>query len=506
MSAIKRLPHVAAVTLAALCAGSTGLAAANIDASLQDRANPILPTQDFSKAEEFEVLQGGAATSRKHTVDRNAFSQPSGNLDFKRVFDFKIGNGIFRKIWVSAPASTEASDGLGPLFNARSCQECHLKDGRGHPPAGNWPEDSAISMLMRLSIPPQNDEHLKALKASLISTVDEPTYGGQLQDFAIQGHDSEGRIHITYEEVPVRLKDGTELSLRKPTYTISEPGFGKMHADVMMSPRVANPMIGLGLLEAVPEEDIVALADPDDRDGDGISGRPNRVWSREHKKVMLGRFGWKAGQPTISQQTAAAFAGDMGISTPLLPGGAGDCTPVQTACVSAPNGNTARLGNVEASPTMFDLVVFYSQNLAVPRRRNEKDATVLAGKKLFYEAGCTSCHRPKFVTGRDGIQPELAGQLIWPYTDMLLHDMGEGLADNRPEGVANGREWRTPPLWGLGLTKDVNGHTFFLHDGRARGVMEAILWHGGEAEAAKQRVVEMSTDERAQLLSFLNSL
>ena len=486
----------------------TGTAAMLVSsvATADESADAVLPTKDFTKAESFEVLQGGAATSRKQTFDRNAFSQPSGNLDFKRVFDFKVGNGIFRKIWVSAPASTEASDGLGPLFNARSCQECHLKDGRGHPPAGNWPEDSAISMLMRLSIPPQNDEHRKALKASLISTVDEPTYGGQLQDFAIQGHNSEGRIHITYEEVPVRLKDGTEVSLRKPAYTISEPGFGNMHADVMMSPRVANPMIGLGLLEAVPEKDILALADPDDRDSDGISGRPNRVWSQEHKKVMLGRFGWKAGQPTISQQTAAAFAGDMGISTPLNPGGSGDCTKAQSACLAAPSGNTPRLGNVEASPEMFDLVAFYSRNLGVPRRRDHKEPEVLAGKKLFYEAGCVACHRPKFVTGRDGIQPELAGQLIWPYTDMLLHDMGDGLADNRPEGVANGREWRTPPLWGIGLTKEVNGHTFFLHDGRARGLLEAILWHGGEAEAAKERVTAMTRDERAKLIAFLNSL
>ncbi|MGI9413198.1 MAG: di-heme oxidoredictase family protein [Hyphomicrobiales bacterium] len=475
-------------------------------ASAGDPAGVTAPTQDFTTAEPLEALPGGAATSKKHTVDRNAFSQPSGNLDFKHEFDFRIGNGIFRKTWVTAPASTEASDGLGPLFNARACQNCHLKDGRGHPPSANWPEDNAISMLVRLSIPPQTDAQRMALEKYLISAVDEPVYGGQLQDFAIQGQNSEGQIHIAYEELPVRFSDGTTVSLRKPAYTITDPGFGAMHPDVMLSPRVANPMIGLGLLEAVRADDILALADPDDRDGDGISGRPNRVWSLEHKKVMLGRFGWKAGQPTIAQQTAAAFAGDMGISSPLMPGGAGDCTKAQTACLAAPDGNTLRLGSVEASPGMFDLVVFYSRNLAVPRRRGEKDPQVLAGKKLFYGSGCISCHRPKFVTGRDGVQPGLAGQLIWPYTDMLLHDMGEGLADNRPEGAASGREWRTAPLWGIGLTETVSGHTFFLHDGRARSLEEAILWHGGEAEAAKQRVLSMSADDRARLIAFLMSL
>ena len=277
------MPLWVCVRAAAALAGAAAMLCSTVVAA-DDPADVARPAQDFSRAEPLEALQGGAATSRKHTIDRNAFSQASGNLDFKREFDFKIGNGIFRKTWVSAPASTEASDGLGPLFNARSCQGCHLKDGRGHPPSANWPEDNAISMLMRLSIPPQSDEHRSALKARLISTVDEPTYGGQLQDFAIHGQDSEGQIHIEYEEMPVRLSDGTEISLRKPTYTITEPGFGKMHADVMMSPRVANPMIGLGLLEAIKAQDILALADPDDRNGDGISGRPNRVWSQEHKK------------------------------------------------------------------------------------------------------------------------------------------------------------------------------------------------------------------------------
>ena len=161
---------------------------------------------------------------------------------------------------------------------------------------------------------------------------------------------------------------------------------------------------------------------------------------------------------------------------------------------------------VEASAALFDLLVFYTRNLGVPARRDIGEPQVLAGKRLFYEANCIGCHTPKFVTRRDSIGEEQSFQLIWPHTDLLLHDMGEGLADGRPEGEANGREWRTPPLWGIGLTKTVSGHTLFLHDGRARNLLEAILWHGGEAEASKERVVAMTREERAALLAFLRSL
>ena len=466
---------------------------------------PALPST-FERPEPGEARPGGDATSKQTSVNRNSFSQSSGNLPFKREFDFKIGNGLFRKLWASAPASTEASDGLGPLYNARGCQRCHLRDGRGHPPAANWPDDDAISLLMRLSIQPRTVEHGEMLKSKRALSIDDPVYGGQLQDFAIQGHKVEGRIHIDYEEIEVTLDDGTVVTMSKPTYSIADLGYGPLHGEIMMSPRIANQMIGLGLLEAIAEEDILALADVPDRDSDGISGRPNMVWSVELEKIVLGRFGWKAGQPTVREQSAAAFLGDLGLSTSLHPEGAGECTTAQALCRDAPDGNTPRLGNVEVSDTMLDLVDFYARNLAVPERRDVDDPDVLAGKALFHKSGCISCHRPKFVTAKDYRQPELAGQTIWPYTDLLLHDMGEGLADNRPEGDAHGREWRTPPLWGIGLTEAVSGHTRFLHDGRARSLLEAILWHGGEAEAARDNVAAMTAHERAQLLRFLNSL
>ena len=460
------------------------------------------PTQDFSKAEPYERRPAGKATVFK-PLNRNAFSHPSANMPFKRERDFRVGNGIFRKIWVSAPSSTTSSDGLGPLFNARACQRCHLKDGRGRPPAAG---ERAVTMFLRLSIPPETEAEQVALREHRQTVIPEPTYGGQLQNFSTQGIQAEGEMTIAYEETPIALDDGEVVSLRAPTYGVSGLHYGPLHPETMLSPRVAPPVIGMGLLEAIGEADILAGADPEDRDGDGISGRANIVWSDEIGKSMLGRFGWKAGNPTVSQQAAAAFRGDVGISTPLYASPYGDCTAAQGTCREAPHGGASAANTVEASAALFDLLTFYTRNLGVPARRDIGDPQVLEGKRLFYDANCTGCHRPKFVTRRDSIGEEQSFQLIWPYTDLLLHDMGAGLADDRPEGEATGREWRTPPLWGIGLTETVSGHTFFLHDGRARNLLEAILWHGGEAQAAKERVVAMTGEERAALLAFLRSL
>ena len=338
------------------------------------------------------------------------------------------------------------------------------------------------------------------------TVIPEPTYGGQLQNFSIQGVPAEGEMTIAYRETAITLADGQVVGLRAPSYGVSGVHYGPLHPETMLSPRVAPPVIGMGLLEAIAEADILAGADPEDRDGDGISGRANIVWSDELGRPILGRFGWKAGNPTVSQQAAAAFRGDVGISTPLYPPPHGDCTVAQEVCQDAPHGGASAEHTVEASAALVDLLNFYTRNLGVPARRDIGDPQVLEGKRLFYDANCTGCHTPKFVTRRDSIGEEQSFQLIWPYTDLLLHDMGEGLADGRPEGEANGREWRTPPLWGIGLTETVSGHTFFLHDGRARSLLEAILWHGGEAEAAKERVVAMTGEERAALLAFLQSL
>ena len=461
----------------------------------------VAPTTDFSKPEKFEEKPAGAASVRaRPTTD--AFSIPSGNMAFEREADFKLGDGLFRKTWVPAPSSTKASDGLGPLFNARGCQDCHLKDARGHVPDG--PDASRVSMFLRLSVPGGT---APAEIEGYLATLPEPTYGGQLQDLAVEGHAAEAQMQIEFTEVPVTLADGTVVSLRAPSYSISDPGYGAFSPDVMISPRVAPQMIGLGLLESIPAADILAQEDPEDADGDGISGRASIVMSAEFGVPMLGRFGLKGGAPTIKEQSAGAFSGDMGLSTWLHPSPAGDCTAVEADCISAPVGQEPDVRDgLEVDKQSLDLVTFYARNLGVPERRNLDDAEVMRGKEVFYSLGCTSCHTPKYVTNRLADQPEQSFQLIWPYTDLLLHDMGKGLADNRPDGRATGSEWKTPPLWGIGLTKQVNGHGELLHDGRARSVLEAVLWHGGEAQSARDAVVQLSTADRDALIAFLESL
>ncbi len=442
----------------------------------------------------------GAATVRR--FDAAAFSQPSANMTFERQLDFRVGDGIFRKLWVPSPSSTKSSDGLGPLLNARGCQSCHLRDGRGRPPEAS---EAATSMVLRLSIPPQTDADHRALASYMRAATPEPTYGGQLQNFSVNGLLAEGRMTIAYTEYPVTLADGEVVRLRKPRYGVAELNYGPLHRQTMISPRVAPPMIGLGLLEMIPEEALLKYADPEDADGDGIAGTPNRVRSHAESRTMMGRFGWKAGMPTVADQVADAFANDLGLSSHLVLASHGDCMPAQKACFALPTGDDPR-EKVEVPRKMFDLVVFYARNLAVPAQRNPDDPAILRGKALFTSLGCSSCHVPSFVTGSDPARPEQSAQRIFPYTDLLLHDMGEGLADARPEGEANGRQWRTPPLWGIGLTRTVSGHDMMLHDGRARGALEAILWHGGEAEAARARVQRMSRAERTDLLAFIQSL
>ncbi|MCU0089691.1 c-type cytochrome [Pseudomonas koreensis] len=450
----------------------------------------------FTKAEPGEARSGGAATVRKS--DQNAFSLPSANLPPSRRVDFSVGNSFFRSPWVIAPSTTTARDGLGPLFNTNACQNCHIKDGRGHPPTPD--AANAVSMLVRLSIP---DAPAYAKVIEQVGVVPEPVYGGQFQDMAVPGVAPEGKVRVDYTPVPVRFKDGTEVELRKPVLQITQLGYGPMHPDTRFSARVAPPMIGLGLLEAIPEEAILANAAAQAKENNGINGRPNRVWDDEQQKTVMGRFGWKAGQPNLNQQNVHAFSGDMGLTTSLRP--FDDCTNAQTACKQAPNGNGPD-GGPEVSDNILRLVLFYSRNLAVPARRGVNDAQVLAGKNLFFQAGCQSCHTPKYTTAANAAEPELANQVIRPYSDLLLHDMGEGLADNRTEFQASGRDWRTPPLWGIGLTQAVSGHTQFLHDGRARNLLEAVLWHGGEAKAAQQQVLSFNAEQRAALLAFLNSL
>jgi CxxC motif-containing protein (DUF1111 family) len=421
-------------------------------------------------------------------------------MSFDRRAEFFVGNGFFQKLWVTAPSSTQSSDGLGPLYNARSCQRCHLMDGRGHPPSGA-PGDDAVSLLLQLGRP--GGDPIAEIPG-YIAMEGDPVYGHQLQDFAAPGVKPEGQVALTYEDVPVDLAGGERVTLRRPRFSIADPAYGPLDPETRVSARIAPPMIGVGLLEAIPAARILSLADAEDADGDGISGRPNIGWSEEFDQPMLGRFGWKAGQPTVAAQSATAFSNDLGISTPLKPAAWGDCTEAQEVCRTAPMGAVPEETEIEEEG--FDLVVFYSRNLAVPGRRDDAEAKVLRGREIFYAADCAACHTPAHVTHRLEDQPEQSFQLIWPYTDLLLHDMGPDLDDGKPENRATGAEWRTPPLWGLGLTETVSGEVALLHDGRARDVLEAVLWHGGEGQAARDAVVAMSPEDRAALIAFVESL
>jgi CxxC motif-containing protein (DUF1111 family) len=493
------------IALPALAGDLSHIPTTRTDLTPKDRARVeaiTRPTGEFSRAEQFELMQGGAGTSRKR-VNQDAFSHSSANITFEEEGTFKLGNALFRKLWVSSPSSTQASDGLGPLFNARACQSCHLKDGRGHPPEGS---PDATSMFLRLARAAETAEEKQAVADHSVLNFPDPVYGGQLQDLAVPGLSGEGRMEIAYEELPVTLGDGTAVSLRKPRYSVGNPAYGPLHASTTLSPRVTPQMIGLGLVEQIHPADILANADPDDADADGISGRVSLVRDHKSGEITLGRFGWKASVPTIRQQTAEAFVGDLGIANPDVPKPWGDCMEAQTACLEMPTGVQDRLGDTEAPDPVLDLVTFYSQHLAVPARRDVAGADVLRGKQLFYESGCASCHTPKFVTRRDAPNKAHAFQLIWPYSDFLLHDMGEELADGQQVGDATGREWRTPPLWGVGLTQRVSGHGFLLHDGRARNPTEAILWHGGEAQAARDSFADLPAPDREALVKFLESL
>lgn len=440
-----------------------------------------------------DVASGGKTSVRKEGA--NAFSLPAANLPMSKRLDFSVGNSFFRNPWVQAPASTDARDGLGPLFNTNGCQNCHIKDGRGHAPREG--DTNAVSMLVRLSIPALTPEQKK--RVIIEGVIPEPIYGGQLQDFSLSGAKPEGQIHITYSEKKVQLSDGDVVTLRKPNLSIKELAYGEMDKNVLMSARVAPPMIGLGLLESIPESTILEFAKKQQEDNNGISGKANRVWDAKNEALVLGRFGWKAGQPSLMQQNAAAFNGDLGLTSNLFP--KDDCTQAQTICEKLPHGGTP-----EVSDKILNFVEFYSQHLAVPIRRNVKDPQVIAGQRIFKDIGCESCHQSNIKTANITNRPALSNQTIHPYTDMLLHDMGEGLSDNRPEFLADGQEWRTPPLWGLGYLQEVNGHTEMLHDGRARNALEAILWHGGEAQQSRDDVVKLSTQDRNALLAFLASL
>jgi CxxC motif-containing protein (DUF1111 family) len=463
---------------------ASALALASL-AALSSEAG-VLPLRELLLSIPLTEHLGGEGT--RPLTFNNAFSLQTPNSPKEHQRPFSFGNRLFNTNWVEAPGSVKAFDGLGPMFNRVSCSGCHTRDGRGRPPENN--QGPMNSMLLRISIPGVGENG---------GVMPHPAYGDQVSERAILHVAPEGRAEISYTEVPGTYGDGEVFSLRKPSYSISDLKYGELGNDIMISPRVAPAMIGLGLLQSVPDETLLALADPDDADGDGISGRPNEVWDSVGKKKVLGRFGWKANQPNLRQQNAGAAVGDIGIATSLASGQ--NCTTAQLDCANAANG-----GAPEMSDEFLEKLTLYTMTIAVPAQRNASDPTVEHGERLFRAMGCVSCHMPTLQTKSVENFLELTNQTFHPFTDLLLHDMGDGLADNRPDFEATGQEWRTPPLWGLGLIPIVNKHHLLLHDGRARGVVEAILWHGGEAEKSREAFRNADKPERDALIAFLNSL
>lgn len=404
-----------------------------------------------------------------------AYQQPLADIAPQRLATFREGAGIFRQAWLAGPSTdTPRFTGLGPLFNRRSCIACHIGNGRGEPPTGA--SDNMRSILIRISLP-GTDAH-GAPKPHAV-------YGDQIQTDAVIGHAREAAARFLWHETPVKLDDGTTVRLRRPEIIVRDPNYGPLPADIEMSARISPAVFGLGLLEAVPADALDAMAR--EAKPDGVKGRVNMVWDITRKKAVPGRFGLKANQPDLRQQIAAALAGDMGITSSMIL--SQKCPPAAADC--------AKMGAIpEISDTDFETLARYMADLAPPPRR-AMNAQAARGEKLFDEIGCAACHRETLDAG---------GRAIEPFTDLLLHDMGEGLADNRADFLATGREWRTAPLWGIGLAKVVNEDATFLHDGRARTLTEAILWHGGEAQAARDRFAKMSRELRDALTAFLETL
>lgn len=432
-----------------------------------------------------DSLPGGEGSVNNHTMD--AYSLPMTNLSRAHKKKFVMGRSLFRQNWVAAPSSVPSVQGLGPTFNTVSCVACHKGDGRGRPPYDA--KEEAVSILLRLSVPGKTPHG---------APQPVPHYGDQLNNHGITGVPAEGTFSVSFEDVHGQYPDGEKFTLTQPTYKISDLAFGELPKDVMVSPRAAPPIFGLGLLEMIPEQDLLknTRSKPDEN---GIQGKANYVWDVTKKKKMIGRFGVKANQPSVMQQNAGALLGDMGITSPLFPDQ--NCPPEQKECVKA-----FRPEKPEVSAKDLDFLTSYVRTLAVPTARKLTESEIVLGRQLMDKALCTQCHIPSFKTGVDKEFPELSNQTIFPYTDLLLHDMGEELADHRPDFEATGREWRTPPLWGIGLTKTVNNHTRFMHDGRARNLEEAILWHNGEAKKSKELFMSFKKQDRASLIKFVESL
>lgn len=434
-----------------------------------------------------------------------SFVLPAANLDDVAKAAFYAGKALATQPWVRAPTLTDARDGLGPLYHARSCLACHVKGGRGQT---SDMDGASLATLVRLSRPGAGPHG---------EPVPDPVYGVQLQpqstalSHQLRGHAgadayegvlAEADVRLTWTPQSFKYPDGTTLELRLPKLELDALGYGPLGSDTRASLRHTPSLAGVGLLALVDQADLDRIADPDDRDGDGISGRINHVWDPESRTIRPGRFGLKSNQPSVRVQVAAALSEDMGLSSPVFPDQ--PCTALQPRCLAAPTGNDAE--GFEVPEALLSSMVLFTMSIGVPQRRRPDAPLVLRGQGLFDVIGCADCHTPHWVTGIDARFAHLSAQDIWPYTDLLLHDMGPQLGDGREDFEASGQEWRTPPLWGAGLARAMLARVGFLHDGRARTIEEALVWHDGEARASRVRFTELSPQERQALVAFVRSL
>ncbi|MSQ58707.1 MAG: c-type cytochrome [Betaproteobacteria bacterium] len=455
---------------------------------------PALPAQ---------ALSGGVLTNPEQ--GRLAYSIPTALLTAQQGEAFALGKRMFQNRWAFFWFE-QAEWGRGPTSNAQACTTCHAGNGRGAAPgteAANLdgPDGPTLDSHIPVRFEPAPNLVIRVSmkgEGPHGGPLPHPHYGDQLQNFGVKGVvPIEANFSVQWNEHAVTLVDGEAVSLRSPKIILSDLAYGPLGDDVMVAARLAPPVIGLGLLEAVPSETLLVLAKASKPAG--IQGRPNYVWEPEQKKTVIGRFGLKANHPTLKEQVAAAFLNDLGLSTPFYPDQ--NCPPIQKSCQEQMVS-----GRPEITALRLASTVTYLQSLSVPARRDLDNPQVQRGEALFAQAHCTACHVPELKTGEHPQFPQAANQTIRPYTDLLLHDMGEGLDDHRPDFQASGRDWRTPPLWGIGLSESVNGANAFLHDGRARNFTEAVLWHGGEAEISRKAFAEMTKSDREAVVAFLRSL
>uniref|UniRef100_UPI0040489D99 di-heme oxidoreductase family protein n=1 Tax=Aliarcobacter sp. TaxID=2321116 RepID=UPI0040489D99 len=420
--------------------------------------------------------------------NKSLLLEPIDSMSDEEYDKFILGRSFFAIPWVEAPSATTARDGLGPLFNGNTCISCHPSNGRGS--LFNKDGLTSRSLVVRLSIDSNNnEEHKKLLKQK--GFIPEPNYGNQLAINGIFGVDFEGKVKIDFEEKEIVFPDGEKQILRKPKYSLENLNYGALHKDVNISYRIAPSLNGLGLVELISNEDILKNVDENDLDGDGISGRANFAYSNITKKLELGKYTWKASVPFLQEQIAGAASNDMGLTSSIFPNE--NCTSSQKECNEAPKPRDA----IDFTDERLDAVSYYLKHIKTytPKKTKEyKD-----GLEIFEQISCAKCHVSSFETKK--------GFKVSPFSDFLLHDMGEDLSDGRSEFEASENEWRTAPLWGLALHEKINKKNVeLLHDGRARNFQEAILWHGGEAQNSKENYMNLPKEKREKLIKFLEEL